>query len=474
MFNFFSSKTKPVDSTPKQVVGSTSTVSKDDDDEDDENKDKNEDEDEEKTTDDDEDNTPNDDEDNTPNDDEDNTPNDDDPKDKTLRILFVTHQNRIRLSVIMPLLKLMGLTNFPTKNKFSNCSILKLTIITKINDDTCNVKLDLIYSGDSTKNKAGKVYWVVKNTDNTDNTDNQYKQPFTTLQITQKINVNLNKLNQFFDIDDDIFNKYPIVECYFLRHGKSQHNPSKTKAFFSNFSYSTDKQITIFQENTELLQDGITQAQDAGRFLGNYLSKKKIDALGVSDLYRTQQTASVCLTEYFNEKYRVSKTGLYSSNLIDDELDSLVKKLYVIPCSHELDENAQDDSGPNNNKVMNRENNTTCLDANDYNPYTSKTKQCGYIYINNGKYKLNWTLYKKFYNNQYRNTSSNNCQNTNFIGYFLNNNYDNSVGSRSSYNSPFGGKSRKRKTTKRKTTKRKSRKRKTTTKRRRKSRKHYN
>jgi hypothetical protein len=37
-----------------------------------------------------------------------------------------------------------------------------------------------------------------------------------------------------------------------------------------------------------------------------------------------------------------------------------------------------------------------------------------------GKYKLDWTLYKIFYNNNYRNTSPKSCQNKNFIGIFLN------------------------------------------------------
>jgi broad specificity phosphatase PhoE len=332
--------------------------------------------------------------------------------DNPLRILFVTHQNRIRVSVIAPLLALMK-RSFPT-NKFSNCSILELTI-TKTTNDTCRVKLDLIYSGDSTKNKPGKQYWIANNT-----TQYTLQSYFETLNAT----VSIADLNKNFYIQPNIFQKYPKVVCYFLRHGKSQHNPSKTTALLSKFSFKTDKPITIFQENTELLADGIKQAQQAGNFFGEYLTyPQKIDVLGVSDLYRTQQTASVFLTAYFNKKYRSETTNLYSSEM--NELEPLVQKLFVIPCLHELDEKSQNDNNTNNNNMfMNRENNTTCLD--DVNVYANaiqKKSNCKYIYIYNNKYTLNWQLYKKLYGEgTYRNTSkgNNKCMGKNFIGIFLN------------------------------------------------------
>ena len=77
--------------------------------------------------------------------------------DKTLRILFVAHQNRIRLSVINPFNSLFKeLREWPINSnyKFSNCSILKLAF-SKIFDkkDTIKISLDLIYSGDSSENK---------------------------------------------------------------------------------------------------------------------------------------------------------------------------------------------------------------------------------------------------------------------------------------------------------------------------------
>jgi broad specificity phosphatase PhoE len=334
--------------------------------------------------------------------------------DDALRILFVTHQNRIRVSVITPLLVLMNLQgDFPT-NKFSNCSILELTI-TKINDNSCDVTLDLIYSGDSTKNKPGKQYWIAKNT----TAQNPLQTPFKTLQT----NVRIDDLKQNFKIQPNIFKKYPKVVCYFLRHGKSQHNPSKTTALLSKFSFKTDKPITIFQENTELLEDGITQAKEAGSFFGDYLKNpQKIDVLGVSDLYRTQQTASVFLTAYFNKKYRSETTNLYSSEM--NELGPLVQKLFVIPCLHELDEKSQSDNNTNNNNMfMNRENNTTCLDeVNVYANAIQKKSNCKYIYIYNNKYTLNWKLYKTLYDDTYRNTSkgNNKCMGKNFIGIFLN------------------------------------------------------
>jgi len=326
--------------------------------------------------------------------------------DNFLRFLLVGHQNRTKEYLINKINDLENekiFTDGDTTNRFSNCSILKLILIPNGNNTT-NLQLKLIYTGDSNANKSAKKnrkykYWVSENWINK-NWDSRETLQFEPIPFPNiNIIVSNNNLKEVFGINSKLLNKSMIF--YFLRHGYSYHN-----------AHSGSNTYT----NTELIRtnkiDGIQEAKDAGIFFNSYI-KEELNKVCVSDLIRTQQTAS-----YFLQQ-------------VNDEILKQITEIYVLPCFHEIKEKGKDENYSRGYSLTYRENNTNCRDETDYNKsrmydYIAKEhrKNCSIISIGEShrKVNLNWNIYKEYNDGKYRDqlTNENPCVNKNFLGIFIN------------------------------------------------------
>ena len=167
--------------------------------------------------------------------------------------------------------------------------------------------------------------------------------------------------------------------------------------------------------------NGIYQSQLAGKAFSNEFNGK-LDAVFVSDLIRTQQTAGYFLSELTNQQF-IAET-----------------QIVVLPCFHELRNNEKDGQKTvrkglsqatriftlgTTHGVLNRENNTNCratIEEKSWslNPYVQK--DCSTIMVGEISHNIDWSLYKDFYkgyrdqNKLYRKE----CINHHFIGIFLN------------------------------------------------------
>ena len=201
--------------------------------------------------------------------------------DKTL--LFFGHQDRFQASLI----KKMNLFGANIKEyKFSNGAMLNLII--NPHGDSYNLYLSLVYTGDTDANTSGKKYWV-DNRNNQVNNARYYFEP-------KKITVTKENFNGIFKntvyLED-------TVSCYFVRHGKATHN-------------------AVMTVNLETNTDLVNQTNDPAIIKGGEILKnltEKIDYIFVSDLIRTQQTASLFLQGYSG---------------------TTPEKIYVLACLHEL------------------------------------------------------------------------------------------------------------------------------------------
>jgi len=163
-------------------------------------------------------------------------------------------------------------------------------------------------------------------------------------------------------------------------------------------------------------KNGEFQSILAGRAFSKILADDEtIKAVFVSDLVRTQETASFFL-----------------SQLTSSQLPPLTP-IIVLPCLHELATGEKDGDQTlrkafsqasriftlgTTQGVMNRENNTNCRDNKSY-----FKKDCSTIEVDNKVMYINWELYKIFYNG-YRdenNSERKHCSENHFLGIFFEN-----------------------------------------------------
>jgi hypothetical protein len=340
--------------------------------------------------------------------------NDDDSSiNQTENYLFFTHQYRLKHSLIGSINKLFEKSNIDfeiPKNKFSNNSIMCLTI-KYLNVQDIQLVLKLVYSGDSKSNKPNEFYWTTETGKKIGERNpgylfGKYGKEYITVpfaEIKEKI-----KIKDFCDVFKIDINNFNItnkkINCYFIRHGEAEHNTDKNE-LTRHMKYNT--QLTLGDEQ-------ITALQDAGKELNKILNGNKINAVLVSDLLRTQQTAGFLLTEITD----------YNSNT----------PIFVMPCLHEKKTiDSKRDIG------IAKENISTCRDEEliikddngtiiDYTDDEIKTK-CSSITINNKKSKINWKLYELFYAGSdngigYRDQDNKDryeCSYNHFLGIFFNN-----------------------------------------------------
>jgi bisphosphoglycerate-dependent phosphoglycerate mutase len=270
----------------------------------------------------------------------------------------------------------------PKKIRFSNGAILSLVIEPTVNSNN-KLTFSLFHTGDGTENKPGKKYYVEDGTAGNDE-----------LKINMKpveLTVSNDAVKQHLHIEVDITNP---IKCYFVRHGIAEHNEKKY--------------IPNIKTNTSLLEKGYSGIETSGAKFGEKV--KKVDAIFLSDLVRTHETAGIFL----------SKTNLPIIN------DLIIKNtpIFVLPCLHELASKQKD--GESSHSIIpgvQNENKTTCRNTNKAFIH----KSCNSITVSEKKIPIpiNWTLYQDFYKG-YRGQViktgfREHCHNTHFIGYVLNN-----------------------------------------------------
>ena len=166
--------------------------------------------------------------------------------------------------------------------------------------------------------------------------------------------------------------------------------------------------------NIVINKNGEFQSIQAGRFFSARFVNKSLNAVFVSDLERTQETASFFLSQLNTQQFNRQTTPII-----------------VLPCLHELSKDEKDGSWTNNTYsalvVFNRENKRRCIDDEKANFFT---KNCSYITLSKNEHnenpqslKINWSFYKDFYGKGYRGDVSRgnreHCRDTHFIGIFL-------------------------------------------------------
>jgi len=284
--------------------------------------------------------------------------------------IFFTHQYRLKHSLIGTLNEL-GF-EIP-KKKFSNnaiiCLILSPNPREEDDDDNLNINLRMIHSGDVETNKEGEDYWVGGE------------------NMTNNMSINKEDFCKVFKINMDSFNINSTINCYFIRHGEAEHNTNKN---FLTRHLKDNTKLTITNDSEQAMKD-------AGIALNYALQNGSINAIFVSDLIRTQQTAGYILSEVnsFNNKVPI----------------------FVLPCLHES--TSGDGKGIFN--IFARENQTDCRSREGV-----FQKQCSIITLTNDRnVPINWSLYKLFYGGYYRdyirNVSRYQCRNNHFLGLFFNN-----------------------------------------------------
>ena len=290
--------------------------------------------------------------------------------------ILVTHNNRIRC-----LLDSLNI-NSGTNAKFKNCAILKLVITQD------SLSISLVYEGQlnqTTSVSKDKYFSNIGNTDEHFHTyTTGYKKEFT--QVLQDLNSN----------ESDFAGLKPVNHTfYIIRHGDGKHNEAKANGTKIN------KTVLGLLEDAKLTGPGEVQAINAGHALLRDLQNTKVNYLFASDLIRTRQTLK------------------FIYDIIKDNLEMQNKKVYIVPCSHELDFKKTKKSLYGNQKqscdaqqqILAQENRMSCKDF-------SKT-DCVHT---DGLYN-DWGYYWKFYGKGSRSapgTTKQQCRNTSVIKQMLN------------------------------------------------------
>jgi broad specificity phosphatase PhoE len=243
--------------------------------------------------------------------------------------------------------------------RFKNCAILLLEI--NISPTNVSANLSLVYDGDIDEGSAkfNEVYFV--------------KEPITNGIVFPKIDVSAGKFDNLKGPDQKI-------NIYLIRHAEGFHNTmSKAEKIGSTLKsiFTTSKII-----DPRLSEAGQNQAMKAGQTLKQILSNKIINGYYVSDLFRTRETLSVIL-------YNM---GVTTGTMI------------VVPCTHELglySKNGNCDQ-VNKGKPIAKENMWNC---NIEPKKNGSLPECTQIKNPNYNFDIDWSLYKKFYNNHNRKVS---------------------------------------------------------------------
>jgi len=337
--------------------------------------------------------------------------------------LFFSHQYRLKNYLINPLKELAKKNEQKLDSgKFSNNMILCLTIQptssnsvnmtggfpflsnnkkNNENSEKVNIALNLIYGGDGevniTNNKPlsvwprDEVYWTTK----TGTTETIEGKTYITKKF-KEISFDVEKADfcNKFKIDSKDFTIDKVINLYFIRHGKAQHNEKK-----SGLTGFIEKHNLL---NPRLIINDVTilNMKKASEKLVEHL-KGAIKAVLVSDLIRTQTTAEYFLNELNN-----------------------VPPIYVLPCLHE---NTTKDGSITFDK-LGKENQTDCVangkinrirgDDDDVSAHTD----CSKMTIHGTEIDINWTFYKTFYGEGYRfqyKPNRRQCRDTHFLGIFF-------------------------------------------------------
>uniref|UniRef100_A0A6C0E439 Uncharacterized protein n=1 Tax=viral metagenome TaxID=1070528 RepID=A0A6C0E439_9ZZZZ len=297
--------------------------------------------------------------------------------------LFFGHQYRFQNYVIDSINSLL-----PKKKKIKECSVLNnsilcLDVLPITNSNQVKFQLSLVYNGDMGSAKAGKVYC-----------ENMME---TSYSVPQE------KFNDTFKISRNDNTRQ--LKLFFVRHGFSEHNDKKTG-----------------KKNTSLLESGVDASIYSGIEFNKMYPSIKIEAVFVSDLIRTQETA-----------------GHFLSQLTDFNVNT---PIIVLPCLHEsvFADGLKQSLGflydnDNNDKGYGFENLTDCNikedhiegDTNKTNiPFQGDRYRCYYITINNNNIPIDWQIYLNFYNGKMRepeswyNSDREHCRNNHFLGMFFN------------------------------------------------------
>ena len=327
--------------------------------------------------------------------------------------LFFIHQNRMKTSVVKMFNELgKSSPNFnpiDEKIRFYNACVVKLTILETVNNVN-TLTLSLEYNGDVSAKKSKDVYWTTYGTENSveENklnkdvlhknqveANNSEYNPVNVTRIEDNpdniftprtIAIPYEKLKEILHIEQEI--KTPIT-CYFVRHGVATHNDEK-------------KYIKL-EKNTELVDHNDPKIITAGAKFAEINKNRKIDAIFVSDLIRTQQTSGLFLQGYYKPQIPPSL------------------RLFVLPCLHEL--NKANPDGIIDPYWHYPENQTTCRDGEFKN-----MKNCSKISLGNAIVTLNWVFYKNFYKinttkefREYSDEKNSPCAKTHFLGIVLDN-----------------------------------------------------
>jgi hypothetical protein len=295
--------------------------------------------------------------------------------------LFFGHQYRFQNYVIDSINSLL-----PKDKKIQKCSVLNNSIlcldvqpIKKFN--VVKFQLSLVYDGDMGSAKAGKVYC-----------ENMME---TSYSVPQE------KFNNTFKISKN--DNTQQLKLFFVRHGFSEHNEKKTG-----------------KKNTSLLPSGVDASIVAGEEFNKKYPDIKIEAVFVSDLIRTQETAS---------------------NFLSQLSDFNVKTpIIVLPCLHEstqLDgyKSSFGDFRQSDKGLLGFENLTDCdikntpiIGSTSENniPFQGDQYRCYNITIKENSIPIDWEIYLNFYNEKMRepelmyNRNRNHCRDNHFLGMFFN------------------------------------------------------
>jgi hypothetical protein len=335
------------------------------------------------------------------------------------------------------------------KIRFSNCSVLSLKIMPKLNLDASkpsnefSVSLVLAYMGNIDHNKK-KKYWIEeeKKTELSDNLSfTPVTFPNTIITIS---NNNISDLSIFFGISNIVLQKIKqtgkAIRVLCLRHALSQHNPCNQEQLKW---YQSGK--TRLTTNTNLKAIGQDSAKNAGEAMGTIFKDGNIilSDIGASDLIRTEQTLGFFI-QGVKQKYPAA---------IADFLNGK-KQIITIPCAHEVSRKNGDNAsisdeitkgltfGALKQGFWAKENHTNCRDGLDFAKNRSflakERKDCSSVVVDGNDrttIQVNWELYKKYYLQKkngkagqregYRDQqdlafATSKCINANFMGLFIN------------------------------------------------------
>jgi hypothetical protein len=276
--------------------------------------------------------------------------------------------------------KIFGNKDKEVELRFKNCAIILLKIDPKLK----MIEISLIHDGDVNKKKKGYYYYVQNKS------SNNYEIEFP---ITKYTNID-GKFDNILKIlhikSEDIGEKN--INIYMIRHGEGFHNTVK--------GLSKIMKLSSKYVDSKLTNIGITQAINAAPTLNEI----NFDYLFVSDLLRTRETLQQILL-----------TNKYKKN---------IKKIFVLPCSHELDyvKSGLCDESQKFSMIEN-ENKMSCkIISNTCNDKIDPILCCNLDLLTNNNIELNWKYYRQFYKDSTRNVYNKNrfhCKNTSVISMSL-------------------------------------------------------